>query len=123
MPSSLFSSKKTPSIFCDVSTETLTNKQKKDIRKAYVDGKMGQIFPASSGVVPPLFVGRETQIQQVDALVQDVINRSAEGICGVVLHGPRGTGKTALISAIRQGLEDTSVAQAWNLHGMNRYSL
>ncbi len=78
---------------------------------------MGQIFPASSGVVPPLFVGRETQMQQIDALVKDVANRSAEGICGVVLHGPRGTGKTAMISVIRQGLEDASVAQAIVLNG------
>ncbi len=100
----MFSSKKTPSIFCDVSTETLTNAQKKAIRKAYVKGSMGQIFPASSGVVPPLFVGRESQMGKVDRLVQGITDKSAsEGIHGVVLHGPRGTGKTAMIDAIETG--------------------
>ncbi len=94
-------------VFAGIATEILTKDQRKKIRNHYLAGEFDQVFPAGSGAVPTLLVGREQQLNQLSALVKQVSTPSAKrSIHGVLLHGPRGTGKTALIAALERGAQE-----------------
>ena len=88
-------------------TAPLPRAQRRAIRAHWRAGKFGNIFPAGSSAGPQLLVGRETHIARLNALGNELLrNRVDEEarIIGVALHGPRGTGKTVLLSAFRRAL-------------------
>ncbi len=88
---------------------SLTAEKCRAIRDAYSDDDFDEVFPAGSAVVPALFVGRKAQLEKISSLVRGV--QRGGGLLGAVIHGPRGTGKTALLSALRQaiGADDAMV--------------
>lgn len=56
---------------------------------------------------PPFFAGREEEVGEFD----EVVERIADGNCRdaeIILHGPRGTGKTTLLHHVVRRLEDKS---------------
>jgi len=78
---------------------TIPQDTRQELRGYYRRGEFDRVFPAGSGSAPPILVGREAQAQQLIGLLSDVCyERRALGIHGVVIHGPRGTGKTALLN-------------------------
>ncbi len=90
-------------VFASIATDALTKDRRKQIRDHYLGGNFNRIFPAGSGATPALLVGREQQLKQLSALVEEVIAPPTyRSIIGVVLHGPRGTGKTAMIAVLDQ---------------------
>ncbi len=67
------------------------------------------MFPAGSSNEPQLLVGREEQLARLNALGDELLrDRSTRGarIIGVALYGPRGTGKTVLLSAFKRALTE-----------------
>ena len=114
--------KKQRDVFADISTDTLPEDIKKHIRDNYQAGHFEKVFPAGSSAIPPMLVGREQQMAQLIRLVNEVCDESAyasPSIIGVFLHGPRGTGKTALLSALQQGLQRTGKANVVSMTGDN----
>jgi len=106
------------SVFAEVLSTSLSEQKRQEIRSNYRAGHFGRVFPATSGVVPPILVGRASQTAQLLALVNDVCaGGEFSGILGVVVHGPRGTGKTALLSALQHRLDNTKLMQTISLDG------
>jgi len=91
--------------FEDVLSTTISQEKKQELRECYQRGEFGRVFPAGSGSAPHILVGRATQAQQLIGLMADVCyEKYAQGLHGVVIHGPRGTGKTALLNTFRNVL-------------------
>ena len=94
-------------LFEDVARTELPRGQRRAIRAHWRAGRLGHVFPAGSSAGPQLLVGREEQLARLRALGDELLwGRSAGGgrIIGVALHGPRGTGKTVLLSSFRRAL-------------------
>ncbi len=107
------------SVFAEVLSTSLSEQKRQDIRINYRAGRYEQVFPASSGFVPPLLVGRGEQIAQLSTLIDGVCrhNQGGSSVLGIVVHGPRGTGKTALLSALQHRLDHTKLMQTISLDG------
>ncbi|MDD9961675.1 MAG: ATP-binding protein [Gammaproteobacteria bacterium] len=96
-------------IFSGVATDELPKKRRGEVRAQYLKARFSNIFPTGSSKEPVLLVGREGQMQQLAALADETLEvapgKSAASIIGVVLHGPRGTGKTVLLNAFSVGMQ------------------
>ena len=57
--------------------------------------------------IPPVLAGREREISILDQLAEDLTARRV-GEPDVVLYGPRGNGKTALLNYAQKSLQETS---------------
>ena len=95
-----------PDVFGHVATQELTRKDRARIRKLYREGRFDLVFPAGSAAQPALLVGRTPQMAQLSALANELFDPpdAPRSKFGVVLHGPRGTGKTALLDAFAKGI-------------------
>lgn len=56
--------------------------------------------------IPPVFAGRDGELRVFDQVVDDLSERRPAGR-NIVLYGPRGNGKTALLNYVHQRLIDT----------------
>lgn len=93
-------------VFAHVNTRDLPPSRRAKLREAYVAGNHFAVFPAGSSAIPALLVGRERQMAQLANLARELFQDGGDAsrpLLGVVLHGPRGTGKTALLEAFAQG--------------------
>ena len=104
-------------VFADIATTRLSETQAKKIRSNYRSGDFSKVFPAGSSAIPSLMVGRQSQIAQLSALAKEVIDNDNPSIVGVVLHGPRGTGKTALLNALHRGLNSIGYVDVISMTG------
>ncbi len=114
--------KKQRDVFAEISTDTLPEDIKKHIRDSYQAGHFEKVSPAGSSAIPAMLVGREQQMARLIKLVNEVCDESAypsPSIIGVVLHGPKGTGKTTLLNALQQGLKRTGKANVVSMTGDN----
>lgn len=95
-----------PDVFGHVATRQLTRKDRARIRRLYRAGRFDLVFPAGSAAQPALLVGRTPQMAQLSALANELFDPPdvPRSKFGVVLHGPRGTGKTALLDAFAKGV-------------------
>jgi len=109
-----------PDVFGHVATQELTRKDRARIRKLYREGRFDLVFPAGSAAQPALLVGRAPQMAQLSALANELFDPpdAPRSKFGVVLHGPRGTGKTALLDAFAKGVANAD-AKAIRMSGNN----
>ena len=99
-----------PDMFGDVSRRELTPEQAEKVRGYVRRGEASRAFPAGSAAPPMLLAGREPQIASLTQLGLDILNPDqSTGIVGALLHGPRGTGKTALRSIFHKELKKHDV--------------
>lgn len=83
-------------IFAKVSRHELLKSDIKRARALAKEKSAGLIFPAGSSVPPMLLVGRERQTEKLNAFGNHILGGGANPTLGMLLHGPRGTGKTVL---------------------------
>ncbi|MDE0510689.1 MAG: ATP-binding protein [Gammaproteobacteria bacterium] len=67
--------------------------------------KLGRLFRPGNGVIPPVMAGREKEMDCMESFLQDLLHKAATP-SDVIIHGPRGNGKTVLL--------ETFVKQARN---------
>ena len=93
-------------LFDQVSHERILPPDASRLREMVKAGRGVNVFPAGSSAPPPLLVGRERHIGQLKALGLEILNGGPKGDppsrIGVVIHGPRGTGKTALLTLFKK---------------------
>ena len=93
-------------LFDQVSHESILPADARRLRRMVKAGRGVNVFPAGSSAPPPLLVGRERHIGQLKALGLEILNGGPKGDppsrIGVVIHGPRGTGKTALLTLFKK---------------------
>ena len=93
-------------LFDHVSHERILPADVKRLRKLAKVGRAVDVFPPGSSAPPPLLVGRERHIGQLKALGREILKAGPQGVrpsrIGIVLHGPRGTGKTALLTLFKE---------------------
>ena len=71
-------------------------------------GDVESVFPAGSAAPPALLVGREPHIERLKAYGRSLLDPAVKGagpLIGLLLHGPRGTGKTVLLNTFAQEVE------------------
>ena len=92
-------------LFDQVSHESILSADEERLRGMVEAGRSANVFPAGSSAPPPLLVGRERHIGQLKALGLEILTGGPKGDppsrMGVVIHGPRGTGKTALLNLFK----------------------
>ena len=64
--------------------------------------------------IPPVFAGRERETNILDQIAEDLTARRV-GEPDVVLYGPRGNGKTALLNYAQKSLQETSRIRTINV--------
>ena len=83
---------------------------KEKLRQMCESGQHRGIFPSGAGKRPMIYIGREAQIEQLDALPKDLISGDEPGnIKGMVINGPRGTGKSVLLSSLSEAAQDADI--------------
>ena len=91
-----------PGLFDEVSRKRILSADEERLQGMVEAGRSANVFPAGSSAPPPLLVGRERHIGQLKSLGLEILNGGPKGDpssrIGVVIHGPRGTGKTALLN-------------------------
>ena len=94
-----------PGLFDQVSHERILPDDKKRLRKLAKTGRAIDAFQDGSSAPPPLLAGREPHIGQLKELGREILKAGSDGVpssrIGVVIHGPRGTGKTALLNLFK----------------------
>ena len=97
-----------PGLFDQVSRERILPDGKKRLRKLAKAGRAIDAFQDGSSAPPPLLAGREPHIGQLKELGREILKANPDGVppsrIGVVIHGPRGTGKTALLTLFKKEL-------------------
>ena len=97
-----------------VNTTRIPNPLGDEIRRCYRAGDLRAIFPAGSAALPALLIGREVQMERLNDLAGDLLGKPhkearkagvvrPKSVFGVAIHGPRGTGKTAILKAFAAG--------------------
>ncbi len=112
-------------VFAGIATDVLSDKQARRIQEDYEAQRFNQIFPAGSLAIPSMLVSRTQQMRQLSALAAELLEKSPsaqQSLIGIVLHGPRGTGKTTLLKAFSNGMRDTAATQVINMTGSGELS-
>ena len=72
------------------------------------------LFKPGMGVAPPFLAGRERAIEAAAPLLAGIKGGEAPASC-LILHGPRGNGKTVLLDTLLSQLKDIARLQLFNL--------
>ena len=80
------------------------------LQQMYTENQLGEIFPSGAGKRPMIYVGREVQIGQLDAMPKDLLSGDGPGnIKAMIINGPRGTGKSVLLSSLSKAAQDAAI--------------
>lgn len=99
-------------VFSNVEVAELGSASRSRLANLAQAGSFAGVFNPSSGGCPPILAGRAMQMGKIQALIDELLSapRTPRSVHAVTLHGPRGTGKTALLSVMRPALESPSSA-------------
>ena len=110
-------------LFANIATTSLGGPHREAIVAAVRDGDWRLVFPSGSSSPPPLLVGRTEQAARINSLAAELTRppEAARSIHGVVLFGPRGVGKTALLNILANELPRMApgLVQTIRLSGSN----
>ncbi len=114
------SSRRDLDVFAHIPRHSLPERHARRIKESYRARRFDQVFPAGSSAMPSLLIGRERQISQLSSLAREMLDDTfgaRQSLIGVVLHGPRGTGKTALLNAFSEGIRGLGRVRIINMVG------
>ena len=88
--------------FSHTPTTKLSRSDSRRLIRLAKSGAYHKIFPTGSSKAPTLMVGRSEQMAKINHLINELLDSPDEGstIHCVVMYGPRGVGKTAMINEV-----------------------